>query len=74
VLWRNEQLLAFTVPPRLKMAPPLACGLRTSFGRLMVAVFERKVTPFRFTVPPRFRMAEPPKLVPSAIVRLTTVK
>jgi hypothetical protein len=39
-----------------------------------VAVFERKVTPFRFAVPPRFRMAEPPKLVPSAIVRLTTVK
>src|SRR5664279_5525285 len=74
VLPAKEQLLPFTVPPRLKMAPPLACGLRSSSPTQMVAVFEQNVTPVRFTAPPRFRMAEPPGLWPFMTVKLTMVK
>src|SRR5512136_2845906 len=70
----KEQLVAFTVPPRLKIAPPLAFGFKASLPAEMVAVFPTKVTPVRFTVPPRFKMAEPPKLVPSAIVSMASVK
>jgi len=35
---------------------------------------ESAVTPVRFTVPPRLLMPEPPRLIPSEIVKLRTVK
>src|ERR1035441_6016421 len=74
VLPTKEQLLAVTLPPRLKMAPPLPCGTRSSLLTKMVDVFPLRVTPVRFTLPPRFKMAEPPRLFPLAMVKLTTVK